>query len=72
MNKSYVLIPDDLDLVNKTKAAELVAELLLCHTLVQAAEVDIPACIALADGKSNLSGNRGGLPPANLQLLAVQ
>lgn len=72
MNKSYVLVPNDLDLVNKTKATELVAELLLCHTLIQAAKVDIPACITLADSKSNLGGHRGWLSPSNLQLLAVQ
>lgn len=72
MDEPNVLVPDDLDLVNETKAAQLVAELLLRHALVKSTEVDIPAGIALADGQSNLSRDRRGLAPANLQLLPVQ
>jgi len=34
MNKSDVLVPNNFDLVDKTKTTKLVAELLLCHTLI--------------------------------------
>jgi hypothetical protein len=72
MNKTDVLVTDNLDLINQAKAAKVVAELLLCRTLVQPAEIDIAACIALANGERNLARHGRRLAPSNLELLAVE
>ena len=72
MNKPNVLVPHNLDLVNETKAAQLVPQLLFSHALFESTEVDVPARIALADGKRHLRRDRRRLAPANFELLTVQ
>ncbi len=70
--KPMFLSPDDLDLVDEPKAAQLVAELLLRHVLVEPAEVDVAARVALANRKGDLRRDGGRLPPPDLELLPVQ
>ena len=72
VNKANVLVTDNLDLVNETKAAEVIAELLLGRTLVKSSKVDVTACIALTDSEGNLAWNWGRFTPTNLELLAMQ
>jgi hypothetical protein len=72
VDKTNVLVTDNLDLINKTEATKVVAELLLGRTLVEPTKIDITACIALTDSEGNLTGDRGRLSPTNLELLAMQ
>lgn len=72
MNETDILIPNDLDLIDQPKSAEIIPELLLCHALVETAKIHVPACIALADGKSHLGRNGRRLSPTNLKLLSVE
>ena len=72
VNESDILVPNDLDLVNKTKTAQIIPELLLCHVFVEATKIDVATGIALTDGKRNLGGDRRRLTPTNLQLLSVE
>jgi hypothetical protein len=55
VNKTDVLVMDNLDLIDQAKAAKVVAELLLCCTLIWPAKINIAACIALANGEHNLA-----------------
>jgi len=50
VNKANVLVADDLDLVDETEPTEIVSELLFGDGLVETAEVDVAACVALGDG----------------------
>ena len=72
MNKANVLVPDNLDLVDEPESTEIVSELLFGDGLVKTAKVDVPACIALADGQGDLTGDGAGLSPANLEFLAME
>jgi hypothetical protein len=72
VNKPNVLVPHNLDLINKTKAAQLVPQLLFSHALFESTEVDVPARIALADGERHLRRDRRRFAPANFELLTVQ
>ena len=72
MDKANVLVTDNFDLVNETKAAEVIAELLLGRAFVKPTKIDVTACIALADGEGDLAWNWGRLAPTNLELLAMQ
>jgi hypothetical protein len=72
VHEADVLVPDDLDLVDEAEAGEVVPELLLRHVLVQAAEVHVPAGVALADRQRDLLRDRARLAPADLELLAVE
>jgi hypothetical protein len=72
VDKANVLVTDNLDLVDKTEAAKVIAELLLGRALVEPTKIDVTACVALADSEGNLTGNGGRLAPTNLELLAMQ
>lgn len=72
MDESNVLVAHNLDLVNEAESAELISELLLGHILVEASNVDVPARIALANGKCHLCRDRRRLAPTDLELLRVQ
>jgi hypothetical protein len=72
VDEADVLVADDLDLVDEPEAGEVVAELLLGHALVESAEVDVPAGVALADRECDLLRHGRGLAPADLELLAVK
>jgi hypothetical protein len=58
VDKTNVLVTDNLDLINKTEATKVIAELFLGRTLVEPTKIDITACIALADSEGNLTGDR--------------
>ena len=72
MHKADVLVTDNLDLIDQAKAAKVVPELLLCRTVVQSTEIDVAACIALADGQRDLAWHGRRLAPSNLELLAME
>jgi hypothetical protein len=59
VNKTDVLITDNLDLIDQAKAAKVVAELLLRRTLIQPAEI-------------NMARHGRRLAPSNLKHLAVE
>ena|ERR1700722_4182620 len=72
MDKTDVLVPNDLYLVNEPKSTEIVPQLFLSHILVETSEIHIPAGIALADSQSNLGRHGRGLSPADFELLSMQ
>jgi hypothetical protein len=72
VNKTDVLVTDNLDLIDQTKAAKVVTELFLRRTLIQSTEIDIAARVALTDGERDLAGHRRRLAPSNLELLTVE
>ena len=71
MDKTDILVPNDLHLINQTKPAKIVAQLFLSHVLVQSTDINIAARVTLLDAQCNLTWYRGRLAPANLQLLAM-
>jgi hypothetical protein len=72
VDETNVLVTDNLDLVNETKATKVIAELLLGRTLIKPTKIDVTARIALTDGEGDLARDRGRLSPTNLELLAMQ
>lgn len=72
MDKTDVLISDYLDLVDKTKAAQVIPQHLLGHVLVQSTKVHVPTRVALADSQCDLAWHRRRLPPTDLELLSVK
>lgn len=72
MNKTNVLVPDDLDLVDKTEAAQVVPQHLLGSVLVQTTQIHVPARVALANRQGDLARHGRRLAPTDLELLAMQ
>lgn len=72
VNEANVFVPDNLDLIDEAEARETVPKLLLGHRLVEPAEIDVPAGVALRHAKQNSSGNRARLAPSDLELLPVK
>ena len=57
MNKAYIFVPDDLDLIDEPESAQIVPQLLLGHAFVETPKIDVPARVALANGECNLGGD---------------
>lgn len=72
MDEANVLVPNDLDLIDEAKAAQIVSQLLLSHSLVQSTQVDVATGVALLDALEDLARNRACLAPADLELVAVE
>lgn len=72
MNESNVLITNNLHLINQSKATQIIPQLLFSDILIQSAEVDIPAGVALLDSQRNLARHRRRLSPTDLELLSVK
>ena len=72
VDKANVLVANDLDLVDQTKATEIVAEHFLGDILVETAEINVPARIALLDCECHCARDSRRLAPADLELLTVQ
>ena len=72
MDKTDVLVLDDLDLINQAEPAEVIPQLFFSHVLIQPPKVHVPAGVALLNHQGDLAGNWGGLSPTNLQLLSMQ
>lgn len=72
MDETDVLVPDDLDLVDKTETAQVVPQHLLGGVLVQTSQIHVPARVALADRQGDLARHGRGFAPTDLELLAVQ
>ena len=64
MKKASVLVPDNLDLVNELESNKIISELLFRNGLVKTAEVDVPACVALADSQGDLARGQGWVFPS--------
>ena len=71
VDETNVLVTDNLDLVDETKATKVIAELLLGRTFIKPTKIDVTACIALTDGEGDLAWDRGRFSPTNLELLAM-
>ena len=71
VDETNILVSDDLDLINQTEPTEVIPQLFFGRVLVQTTEIDVPAGVALLNCQCDLTGNRGGLSPTNLQLLPV-
>lgn len=72
MNKTNVFVANDLDLINKAEATEIIPQHLFSHVLIETTEVNVTRGVALADRKENLARDRAGLTPPNFELLAVK
>ena len=64
MKKASVLVPDNLDLVNELESNKIISELLFRDGLVKTAEVDVLACVALADSQGDLGRGQGWVFPS--------
>lgn len=71
MNEPNRLLLDDLDGIDGAEFAQLLAQLLLRHLLGQVSEIDITRCTGLLHGQGDGSGNLRGLPPAHLDVIAL-
>ena len=49
VDEADVLVPNDLDLIDQIKPAEIVPQLFFCRGLIQPAEIHIPAGVAPLD-----------------------
>lgn len=72
MDKADVLVPDDLDLIDRTEPAEVVSQRLLGDGLVEVAEVDVSRRAVLLDGQHDGRRDRARLAPPDLEFLAVE
>ena len=61
VNKTNVLVANNLDLIDQAKAAQIMSQM-----FVQSTQINVPTSIALAYGESNLSGNRPRFAPTDL------
>ena len=71
VDETDVLVSNNFDLVNQTKPAKIIPQLLFGGVLIQTTEIHIPAGIALLYCQGDLAGDWGGFSPADLQLLSV-
>ena len=73
-DETDVLVPGDLDLINRTEPTKIIPQLFLGRvpTQIQTPEIHVPAGAALLDRQSNLAGNQGRLFPTDFQLLSAQ
>lgn len=71
VDESNAFFSDNLDSVNRTKLAQVVANLLLGDLLRQVTKVDVAGSARLLDSERDRSGNLRGLAPANLDILTL-
>ena len=72
MDETNVLVPNYLDLINQTKPAEIIPQLLFGRVLIQTTEIHISTGVALLDRQSDLAWDGRRFSPADLQFLAMQ
>lgn len=72
MDEADILVTDDLDLVNQSETAEIVAEHLLGHAFIQSTKIDVTAGIALLDALQNLARDWAGFSPTNFEFVSVK
>ena len=71
MYKPNILIPDNLDLVNRSKSATRIPQVLFIHGLGQAPNKDIPRSIVLRYGHLDGWRDIGRFTPADFELLPM-
>ena len=72
MHKSNVLIPDNLDLINRSEPTQIIPQRRLGRLVVQPSEVNVPRRLVLSDGLNDRGGDVGRFSPSDLEFLTVK
>lgn len=72
MNETNVFIPNDLDLVDRSKPLEVIPQRALIHILLQPTDVDVPRRLGLDDRHPDLGRQRRRFPPPDPEFLTME